>query len=764
MHTDPGKVQCIQRWPVPVDAQELRKFLGLATYYRRFVKGFAEIATPLFNLAQKEKVFQWTEPCGEAFQKLKHCLVSAPVLAYPRREGQFILDTDASQHGIGAVLSQVQDGDEKVVAYGSRALTKAEKNYCVTRKELLACVYFMRHFRCYLLGRHFLARSDHAALQWIQSLKEPEGQTARWLEQLQEFDFHLEHRPGKRHLNADALSRLPCHQCGTSHVPLQEHHLGRPVMAVSTSQSWAPAFDLEELRAAQLADPVLRKAVEWLEQGVRPEAKEVATASTELRSFWAQWARLELCQGVLYRRWEEDTTEEETTARDRGSKQLVVPQSLTHDVMQNLHNGPAGCHLGIAKTLAKIRQRFFWYGMSNDVQEWCRMCLDCARRKSPTRAPRAPLVNIKTGNPMERVALDILGPLPSTVRGNKYIVVIADYFTRWTEAFALPNQEAATVAETLVSQWICRFGAPDSIHTDQGPNFESRLFKEVCNLLGIDKTRTTPYHPQSDGLVERMNRTILTMLSIKVAEDDTWDRHLPEILMAYRASTHESTGFTPFRLVFGREIHLPIDVMFGSAHEFDLEVVPYVRELRARMTDAFTMVRERVQAAQQRQKDYYDRRATGGRFKVGDRVWLYSPAVPRGRTPKFHCPWKGPYVVVKVISDVTYRIQLEGQGGRRRRQRIVTHFNRLKPCHTPLTCGPTGHTASNHSVPQPRPGERVEAPGRSPAFIRWEPSLDGTTPVGPGNTEQPDIDVRRGGGTWTGRLRAQVHPPERYTS
>ena len=202
-------------------------------------------------------------------------------------------------------------------------------------------------------------------------------------------------------------------------------------------------------------------------------------------------------------------------------------------VIQSLHNGVGGGHLGLTKTLAKIEDRFFWPEMRGDVEDWCQQCPNCASRKSPTQNHRAPLIPSYVGCPMECIALDLLGPLPTTRHGNKHILVVCDYFTRWTEAYALPNKEAASVARTLVNEWVCQFGVPDSIHSDQGANFEGHLFTEVGKLLGIENTRTTPYHPQSDGLVERMNRTLLMMLSIQPQEEERWDEFLPELLMAY---------------------------------------------------------------------------------------------------------------------------------------------------------------------------------------------------------------------------------------
>ena len=196
--TDPAKISTVSHWPTPTNVTELRSFLGLASYYRRFIYHFAEVAAPLYRLQEKGSTFRWTANCTDAFEMLKKKLTSAPILAFPRPSDTFILDTDASECGIGAVLSQRQEGIERVIAYGSRTLTKSERNYSTTRKELLALVYFLQHFRCYLLGQPFIVRTDHAALTWLQQFKHPEGQLARWLEQLQEFEFQTEHRPGKQ--------------------------------------------------------------------------------------------------------------------------------------------------------------------------------------------------------------------------------------------------------------------------------------------------------------------------------------------------------------------------------------------------------------------------------------------------------------------------------------------------------------------------------------------------------------------------------------
>ena len=246
--TDPEKVR-VAEWPTPTGMKDLQKFLGLASYYRKFIKNFAQIAAPLHHLTEQNKKYCWTAECENALNTLKHCLTTSPLLAFPRFDVEFTLDCDASSEGLGAVLSQMHDGREHVISYASRSLIKAECHYCTTRRELLALVWGCRQFRQYLYGTHFTVRTDHNALKWLKNFKEPEGQVARWLQILSEYDFQVEHRPGKQHLNADALSRNHCRQCGSEQSKTAESH-HTSVLTVSTpeQESWLPTWNIDDFR------------------------------------------------------------------------------------------------------------------------------------------------------------------------------------------------------------------------------------------------------------------------------------------------------------------------------------------------------------------------------------------------------------------------------------------------------------------------------------------------------------------------------------
>ena len=373
VETDEKKVESVVNWPVPSKLKEVRGFLGLCSYYRRFVKQFSEIAAPLHALQKKGCPFVWSGECQTAFETLKRKLTEAPVLALPRDQGMFILDTDASNHGIGAVLSQVQDGEEKVISYASRLYSNAEHRYCVTRKELLGVVFFLKHFRQYLLGRPFLVRTDHAALQWLRRTPEPIGQQGRWLEQLEEFDFTVQHRPGAKHSNADALSHRPCRQCGFCGEG-NEIQTGVTVGAVELQETTAENDDANSneranepsLHELQLSDPdigpVLRLKLQHVEA---PDVTESVTESEQTKRLLSMYNQLELHSGVLYRRWTSKESRPEVL-------QVIVSAASRQAFIVQAHSGMTGGRLGVRRTIDQVQRRAFWFSWRKDVERFCR--------------------------------------------------------------------------------------------------------------------------------------------------------------------------------------------------------------------------------------------------------------------------------------------------------------------------------------------------------------------------------------------------------
>ena len=334
---DPRKLEAVRDWPTPRNLKETIGFIGLCAYYRKFIRSFSETARPLHALTRMNEPFIWTEQCQAAFEELKEKLTTAPVMTLPRDEGEYILDTDANGWAIGAVLSQVQDSEERIVSYGSRLYSKAEEHYCTTRKELLAIVYFVKYFKQYLLGRRFRIRTDHAALQWLMKTPEPIGQQSRWVEQLAAFDFVVIHRPGTRHQNADSISRIPCHQCGWTSETVD---VVAPVKE-DTLMDLSP----EKIKELQLIDPDIEEFFRLLQNfpDRRPSRNELEGVSEETKIMWTVWNEFEVVDDVLYRRSVSPVTK-------NVDLRLVIPKAIRRQVFHLIHDDMIGGHLGVVRT------------------------------------------------------------------------------------------------------------------------------------------------------------------------------------------------------------------------------------------------------------------------------------------------------------------------------------------------------------------------------------------------------------------------------
>jgi len=647
--TDPEKIAAVKEWPIPHTKKQLRSFLGFSSYYRKFIKGFSSLAKPLYTLTENKSKFIWKEECQSAFDQLKCVLSSSPILSFPKEKEEFILDTDASNIGIGAVLSQRQEGKEKVIAYYSRVLNKPERNYCVTRRELLAIVDSLKFFRHYLLGRKFLIRMDHASLKWLMSFRELEGQLARWLERLQQFDFEVIHRKGLSHKNADGLSRRMCETENCQYcvrVEKKDALVQKEIVARVTLEE----EDLEHWRQDQRSDPSVSIMILGKETNARPSHSEIAALDISAQIYWSYWDALVIIDGVLYKRWVAPNLKTNVF-------QLIVPRHRVKEILEEAHDSSIGGHFGVNKTLEKIRKRFYWATCKQDVENWCKSCKVCISKQGPLGKGKSPLQIYNVGLPFQRVQMDVLGPLPKTYLGNRFVLVIVDCFTKWVEAFPIRNIKAKTVAEVFVREIISRHGVPSEIHTDQGRNFESKLFLELAELLGIKKTKTTALHPQSDGQVERQHQTIINYLAKFISENQKdWDKWIPMFLLAYRSSKHESTGVTPAELYLGRELRLPLDLLRGSPpelHDQEVQTVEgYIRNLKDKIEEIHSNVREKLSLKSSQVKIRYDRKARQVLFEEGQKVWLFNPRRFKRRAPKLQGNWEGPFSVVKKLSDV----------------------------------------------------------------------------------------------------------------
>ena len=357
--------------------------------------------------------------------------------------------------------------------------------------------------------------------------------------------------------------------------------------------------------------------------------------------------------GLLFRQWEPRWSR---VSGELGPvMQFVLPKDCRQSALELAHSIPLSGHLGRKKTYARLAQRFFWPSMSREVAEYCRSCEACQKcsHRKPPRVPMIPLPTVDV--PFSRVAMDLIGPLPRSRAGNRYVLVLCDYATRYPEAVPMKNIDAENVAEELV-QIFSRVGLPQEILTDQGANFTSRLLRELYRLLRVQAIRTSPYHPQTDGLVERFNQTLKSMLR-KCASDEgkDWDKLVPFLLFAYREVPQESTGFSPFELVYGRDVRGPLDVLretWVSSKKSNQDILSYVLLMRDRLTKMTDHVHANLKASAVQQKKWYDRNARGRCFTAGDQVLVLLPS----STSKLTARWQGPYQVVKRVGEVNYLI------------------------------------------------------------------------------------------------------------
>ncbi|CAI5671482.1 unnamed protein product [Oreochromis niloticus] len=561
VQTDPEKISALKTWPVPQTLRELKSFLGFAGYYRRFVKGYSSIVKPLHNLTsgyppshKKSKANtrqiahqyhdpkepfggRWTPACQQAFESVIKSLTTAPVLAFADPRKPYILHTDASTTGLGAVLYQEQEGQLRVIGYASRGLSRSENRYPAHKLEFLALKWSVTEkFSDYLYGNHFTVVTDSNPLTYILTSAKLDATSYRWLAALSTFSFKLLYRPGKQNGDADGLSRRPHggladdlksqkereriqqftqdHLCDPDNVNAINQSVVKAICERQFTYSVSPDDEREadadcvalvevlamspsavpdsygqeeqfgglptiphlteaELADEQRADQCIKHVISQIEHGDTPPPT-VRTQLPELPLLLRELNRLELRNNVLYRRRQE---------RSHTTYQLVLPAELRNTVLTSLHDHMG--HMGVDRTLDLVRTRFYWPRMALEVERKVKTCGRCVRRKArPERA--APLVNINTTRPLELLCMDFLS-LEADKSGTKDILVITDHFTKFAVAIPTPNQRARTVARCLWENFMVHYGIPEKLHSDQGPDFESRTIKELCQVAGIHK-------------------------------------------------------------------------------------------------------------------------------------------------------------------------------------------------------------------------------------------------------------------------------------
>lgn len=651
---DPNKVAAIVGMKPPKNVSEMRSFLGLCNYYRTYVHDYTKLALPLYELTHNDVPFEWTAKHEECFGQLKEALTSEPLLKHPDYNYPFIIQTDASDEGIGAVLVQIINGELRVIQYISRVLQVNERKWSTREKEALAILWACEEFRPYVIGSHFVVETDHESLKWLLEAKAP-ARLVRWALRLSEFQFEIRHRKGSQNDNADALSRLPNEDGPVpSDTDQLEQYLNQTEVILT---ELLPTVDRDQWRAKQITDPIIGEVVQIVEQQLNRDKRDV-----DIRD------KYEIHNTLLYK-----------MDRKRGNRQIVVPQEWREMVLKLYHCPPTGSHVGRDRLYQLISRKYYWTGMHKDVSDFTAACLDCQKRKPPPPYHHGELMPIYATHPLHIVGMDIMGPLVMSNEGYKYILVMIDHFTNWVEAAPLRTLEAQETLDRVIDVFYTTHASSRYILTDRGTQFTSDIFTNWCKTVGIKHLKTTAYHPQTNGKTERFNRFLAIALSLAIDKSQrNWDRVLQSCLLAYRTTIHKHTQETPYYLMYGRDPILSADIIMGVVDNNEpvseeLDVDEYKVKMQSTLVKAYEDVNARYNKVKHSYKEKYDKTQKAIEFAEGDLVLVYVPATKKGLTTKFLSKWEGPYKVVRRLGNITYRVAKDDNYS------TSVHVQRMRP-------------------------------------------------------------------------------------
>ena len=637
-----SKVDAVKMFPIPTSVDKVRSFLGLTGYYRKFVKDYAHIAHPLSSLLKKNAIFTWGLEQQQAFDNLKERLTTAPVLIFPNYQQEFILCTDASDIGLGGILMQERNGRPQPIAYASRLCTSAEKNYSITERETLAVIYSLEKFRDIILGYKIRVWTDHTTIQNLFKHKNLRGRIARWFTTLQSYDVSFEYIPGKKNVAADALSR----------------NIGEVNSIVCNIQELL-TLDMDVVKAEQRKDNTWSTVIDYLRN---PEEAPTPKLPKKLRL-----DEFELTDDILNR-----NTALSDIESSRGKvRQLVIPHSLTQTVLKHLHDTPTSAHPGKDKTYKQAKLKYFWTHMRKTIFDYVDQCLICAETKGNTGAP-APLLSYPIPDrPWGRVHLDTL-ELPLSESGYKYLLVAIDYLSRYCILQPIPNKKAETVASAIFEQIICNFTTPHTIISDNGTEFNNEILNELCRLFNIKKINVQIYKPQANGVVERLNRKVITCLrSLINPHSITWDTWIPYVKCALNSQINSATGETPHYIIFGEDKTLPYELLNSNPRPVYNED-DYIKNRVNQFQVIYQRVKNHMSKYSEQMREQQHKTAQQIKLKEGDIV-MAKLHVPVANSNKLSPKYTGPYKVLSAASGNKFQLKHLHDG-----EVVIRHFNDLK--------------------------------------------------------------------------------------
>lgn len=716
---DPQKIEVLKNWQIPKNVEEVVRFVAFANYYRKFIRNFAYLVLPLTRLTKKNTPFVWNEECQSSFDKLKTIISSPPVLQYPdlSESNQFILQTDASNCSLGAILC---NSDKRPIAFASRNLNKAELNYPTIEKELLAIVWAVKHFRPYLYGRNFIIQTDHKPLIYLFGMRDPSSRLMKFRLVLEEYDFSIEYIKGSQNAAADAMSRL-----SISSDELKE--MSHSVVNVMTRAQYRKINDSQISRGATIpmddrpdqpkvveihSRPSISVELSFIEDSylnklrknkqIELENEIFCYAPSKMSLYINPAARSQLTPAAFVRELKlfckEINVHELIFVRcekyDEFIKKLVNEVQINKNwsgprlcilnnikriedkddqkvILNDFHLLPSSGHAGIRRMYNNIKKYYFWPGLEKSVKEFIRKCEKCQTQKYSSHYIKEPMsITTTATSAMEKVFIDVVGPLDKDESNNSYILTIQCELSKYVEAYPMKSKSLLEVATNFVNNFILKYGIPDKCASDRGTEFLSSLFKDVCKILGITTLQSTSYHHQSIGSLENTHKSLANYLRIQTDNHPhSWSTWLPFWCFSYNTSVHSSTQYTPFELIFGKKCKLPSNLIQDKVdplYNYD----DYPLQLKYRLQTSLNEARKNLLQSKIIRKEKYDVNCNPIRYKENDLILVKNEV-----GNKFQNIYNGPY---KVIKDVAPNVEILKDG-----KIDLVHKNRTKlyyPC------------------------------------------------------------------------------------